>query len=77
MFFWFWCHHSPGYFLGDNYSLAEALTAPFVVRMLANFPVHRGVDLLEHCDMMNMPRLKRWLVAVRDRESTIKVRERI
>ena len=60
-----------GYLLGDNYSLAEAMTAPFVVRMLANFPEWRGVDLLEHCEVMGLDRLKKWFQAVSMRESTI------
>ena len=36
-----------GYFLGEQYTLAEVMTAPFVVRMLANFREHRGVDVPE------------------------------
>ena len=44
-------HEEGGSFLfGGAYTLAEALTAPFVVRMEANFGHHRGVDLLAQCE---------------------------
>jgi glutathione S-transferase len=68
------CQHGDArgdFFLGAQYSLAEALTAPFVVRMLANLPHHRGIDVLHICDKMEMPRLKRWLLAVQARPSTV------
>ena len=32
----------PGYFFGDCFTLAEALTAPFVVRLLVTLKEHRG-----------------------------------
>ena len=44
-------HEEGGSFLfGGAYTLAEALTTPFVVRMEANFGHHRGVDLLAQCE---------------------------
>ena len=63
---------SGDYFLGEQFSLAEAMTAPFVVRMLANLPHHRGLGLLEICDKMELPRLKSWLLAVQARPSLVK-----
>ena len=39
--------------------------------MLANFPAHRGVDLLEQCDALGLARARRWLVAVASRPSTV------
>ena len=59
------------FFFGGQYTLAEALTAPFVIRMSANFPVHRGVDIIENCERAGFDRCARWIQAVLARESSI------
>ena len=55
-------------FILSDFSLAECLTAPFVVRMLDNFKHHRNVDLLEICDHMGLDHAKKWMIATRGRK---------
>lgn len=64
------CLHDGDFVLGQRYSLAEVMTAPFVVRMLASLRGHRGVDVLALADELCLPRLGRWLQAVQHRPST-------
>jgi len=59
------------FFLGQQYSLAECLTAPFVVRILAQLQHNRGVDILSACDQLGYPELRVWMEATRDRSSTV------
>jgi hypothetical protein len=59
------------FLLGAQYSLAEAMTAPFAVRMLANFAHHRALRLLELSAALGCGRLGRWLTAVAARPSTV------
>ena len=59
------------FLLGARYTLAEALTAPFVIRMCANFPHHRGVDVLESCERAGCGRTARGMRAVMARPSSI------
>jgi len=59
------------YFFGEQYSLAETLTAPFVVRMIPIFKHHRGVDVLCLCEALGASELKRWMQAVCERPSTV------
>lgn len=59
------------YLFGEEYTLAEALTAPFVIRMVANFPHHRGVDVLECCERAGFHRTARWMQAVLERPSSV------
>jgi glutathione S-transferase len=63
------CEDGGPFFIGYNFTLAECLTAPFVVRMLANLPFHRSIDIFEDCRSLNLMKLFVWLEAVRDRES--------
>lgn len=65
------CGQGGDYLLGDFFSLAEVMTAPFVVRMLASFEANRGVDVLALTGEMQLPKLGKWLRAVRDRPSTV------
>lgn len=58
------------FLLGNQYTLAETLTAPFVVRMIPIFKHHRGVDVLGLCDRMGASSLRRWMEAVCERPST-------
>lgn len=51
------------FFEGTELGIVEALTAPFVVRMLINMKRHRGVDILA---MEDIPRAAAWMTAIRD-----------
>merc|ERR1711971_1393371 len=52
---------SPGpFFEGSELGIVEALTGPFVVRMLVNMRDHRGVDILA---MDDVPRAASWMKA--------------
>lgn len=62
----------PAYFFGNSFTLAEAMTAPFVVRMLVTLKEHRGVDLMHCCAQMSLFRLSQWISAVSKRESVQK-----
>jgi hypothetical protein len=57
------------FLIGDNFSFAECMTAPFIVRMLANLPKHRNIDPLEQCCALGLTRMERWIIGVRDRFS--------
>lgn len=59
------------FLFGGNYTLAEALTAPFVIRQVANFPVHRGVDVIESAERAGFDRCARWMKAVLERPSSV------
>ena len=68
------CEDGGPFFIGCNYSsgrmnLSSKKNAPFVVRMLANLPYHRSIDIFEDCQSLNLVKLLKWLEAVRDRES--------
>lgn len=58
------------YFFGKQYSLAETLTAPFVLRMNILFKHHRGVDLLDCCEQIGALKTKRWMEAIQQRQSS-------
>lgn len=51
------------FFEGSELGIVEALTAPFVVRMLINMKHHRGVDVLA---MQDLPRAGKWMKAICD-----------
>lgn len=57
--------------LGERFSLAETLTAPFVVRQLLNFKHHRGVDVLLLADMLGATAARGWMEAVCARPSVV------
>jgi glutathione S-transferase len=59
------------FLFGGSYTLAESLTAPFVIRMCANFPHHRGVDVIESCERAGFTRAAHWMQAVLERPSSI------
>merc|ERR1711998_537636 len=65
--------HTPAapYFLGAQYSLAETLTAPFVVRLLPNLRQHRGIDLLSCAGKLGLQAIQPWLQSVCTRPSTV------
>eukprot|EP00666_Eupelagonemidae_sp_cell4sb_P017596 gene17596-20651_t len=53
-------------FFNGTFGLAEALVAPFVIRMLVNTKHHRGVDLLAQDDL---PGTVAWMRAIREHPS--------
>lgn len=59
------------FFFGDQYTVAEALTAPFVARQSVLFKEHRGIDVLDTCANLGLEHLRRWWGAVLARPSTI------
>ena len=59
------------FFFGAQYTVAEALTAPFVVRMQPLFKEHRDVDLQVHMEQLGFHALARWWKAVMERPSTL------
>lgn len=65
------CENSGAYFLGDEYSLAETLTTPFVARMIPIFKYHRGVDVLELSNHLGAFSVKKWMEAVCVRPSLL------
>lgn len=62
---------SAAFFFGEQYTVAEALTAPFVVRMGPLFEEHRGVDLYAHMQELGFHSLAKWWKAVLERPSTL------
>lgn len=49
------------FFEGAELGIVEALTGPFVVRMLVNLRHHRGVDILA---MDDLPKARAWMQAI-------------
>lgn len=60
---------APGYFLGSQYSYAEAALSPFVRRYSVALPVLRNVDLHTIVKEKGLERLQKWMKAVLDRPS--------
>jgi glutathione S-transferase len=58
------------YVLGDRFSMAECVTAPFVQRANTIF-AHHGLNVLEVCQSEGYPRAAAWWKAVLERESVI------
>jgi glutathione S-transferase len=57
------------FILGDRFSIAEVLTAPFIQRI---YPVGKSfcsIDLLEECEKAGCDRLRQWMEATLARES--------
>eukprot|EP00928_Gymnodinium_smaydae_P084784 TRINITY_DN68052_c0_g1_i1.p1 TRINITY_DN68052_c0_g1~~TRINITY_DN68052_c0_g1_i1.p1 ORF type:complete len:229 (+),score=17.97 TRINITY_DN68052_c0_g1_i1:64-687(+) len=67
------CSAGPLY-VDDQRSLAEALTAPLVVRLLANLGNHRGVDVMQVCEGIGLHRTMAWMKAVQKHHSIIATR---
>lgn len=57
------------FLLGKDFSLAECLSAPFVIRARTALKVHRGVDIQADAQAMRLERLAQWLDAVAARPS--------
>ena len=57
------------FLLGDDFSLAEAIAAPWVERMLLMLPYWRGIDAVALCEQHACPRTAQWLQAVAARPS--------
>ena len=57
------------FLLGGTFSLAEAVAAPWVERMLLMLPYWRGIDALALCREHGCVRTARWLQAVAARPS--------
>mmetsp|Transcript_17488 Transcript_17488/g.38102 ORF Transcript_17488/g.38102 Transcript_17488/m.38102 type:complete len:122 (-) Transcript_17488:364-729(-) len=60
-----------GFFLGEDLSMAEVLTAPFILRRMATLPAIAGLDLREHCQKEGLSRLLQWMDAVAARPSLV------
>lgn len=60
--------HTGSAFFGGTFGLCEALTAPFVIRLLVNAKRHRGVDILAFTDV---PLAVEWLRAVQAHPSVV------
>lgn len=59
------------FFFGSQYTVAEALTVPFVPRMQALFQEHRDVDLGLLINELGFSALGKWWKAVMERPSTL------
>ena len=55
------------FFLGGTISLAEVVTAPFMLRILDTLPELRGLDVLALCDKWGCRRLGVWVKAIASR----------
>lgn len=56
------------FFEGEEFGFVEAMTGPFVARMLVNLKHHRGVDILA---MQDLPRAGRWMKAICDHPAVV------
>merc|ERR1712151_299138 len=56
------------FFEGTDFGIVEALTAPFVVRMLVNLRWHRGVDILA---MEDVQRAAAWMNVIREHPAVV------
>jgi glutathione S-transferase len=59
------------FFLGADFSLAECMTAPFVVRGVVMLKELRGVDVIADALTMKLDRLADWMEAVASRDSVV------
>lgn len=57
------------FFLGDQFSLADVSTVPFLQRLLVCLPVYRGIDVWELMRENKLDRLVKWAEAVLERPS--------
>jgi len=55
-------------FFGETFGIVEALCAPFVIRMLINVKMHRGIDMLS---LEDLPGTVSWMAAIRDHASVV------
>jgi len=55
--------------LGEAFSHAEAVAAPWVERMLLMLPHWRGLDPVRLCEVQGLPRTASWMQAVAARPS--------
>jgi len=55
--------------LGERFSLAEAVAAPWVERMLCMLPFWRGIDPLHLCESHGLQRTSAWMQCVAARPS--------
>jgi glutathione S-transferase len=59
------------FLLGDAFSLAECMAAPWVERMLLMLPHWRGIDPAGICDDFGLVRTRAWMLAVTQRPSVV------
>lgn len=59
------------FLLGADFSVAECMTAPFVVRSIGWLKEIRGVDVVKLCEDLGHARLTRWMKAVLSRPSVL------
>lgn len=58
-----------GYFLGSQFSMAEVITGPFLLRRMATLPAIGDFDLKAECKKHKLARLEQWMSAVAARPS--------
>lgn len=63
---------SGSFFLGEDFTLAETFTAPFIARSVMKLQALRGVSLEDIAADMDLQRFLRWIKAVTSRESVAK-----
>jgi glutathione S-transferase len=59
-----------GFLLGDTFSLAECICAPWVQRFFVTLPYFRGIDFQEQI-LSLYPNVARWMAAVSSRPSVL------
>jgi glutathione S-transferase len=59
-----------GFLLGDTFSLAECICAPWVQRFFVTLPYFRGIDFQEQI-LSPYPNVARWMAAVSSRPSVL------
>jgi len=64
-------HHQGNFLLGDKFSLAECISAPWVQRFYVTLPYFRNIDFPQEMESMGLERLSRWMQAVCDRPSVV------
>lgn len=62
-------HESGPFILGDRFSFAEVMVAPFIQRLLPVASSFCSINMMEECDKAGCSQLKQWMEAVLARES--------
>lgn len=53
---------------GTQWSLAETVVAPWLMRIVKLWPHYRGVDVFELCEKRKCPRTRAWMKAITERD---------
>jgi glutathione S-transferase len=62
------------FFLGEQFSIADVSTVPFLQRIMVSMPVFRGIDIEELMIENELDRLRKWSEAVLKRPSAIETK---